>query len=264
MTPTPPPSDMLLVPAGPFVMGADQGGEQDEHPAHRVTLAAFWLDRTEVTNRAYGACVKAGQCRSPRRRAWHRGARLPVTGVSWDDARDYCRWRGRRLPTEAEFEKAVRSTDGRRYPWGNRAPTPALTIALGQRRPSPVGSRPKGRGPYGHDDLAGNVWEWVQDEYDPIAYRRAGASRGVPGSCPEILATLQKLRGERKQGFTGSNPLPTVCERVLRGGAYNYPAEGLRASNRVHHPRRWRLKVAGFRCARDAAHTGRHPTAPVR
>jgi formylglycine-generating enzyme required for sulfatase activity len=116
-----------------------------------------------------------------------------------------------------------------------------------------VGSRPAGRGPYGHDDLAGNVWEWVADEYDPYAYRRPTAGRGRPGTCPEILATLAQLRRRGQRGFTGSNPIPRVCEAVLRGGAYNYPAEGLRATNRVHHPKHWRIRVAGFRCARDAA-----------
>ncbi len=243
------PVGMVRVDGGTFTMGTDVGGEPDERPAHRVTVAPFWLDRTEVTNAAYGRCVVAGVCRSPSRRAWHRGRRLPVTGVSWHDAGKYCRWRGRRLPTEAQFERAVRGPDGRRYPWGNSKPTSRLTIALGVRRPAPVGSRPEGRGPYGHDDLAGNVWEWMADEYDPFAYRRSTASRGRPGTCPEILAALGQLRRQRKRGFTGSNPIPRVCEAVLRGGAYNYPAKGLRATNRVHHPKHWRIKVAGFRCA---------------
>ncbi len=233
------------------MMGVDTGGDPDERPAHRVTVASFWLDRTEVTNAAYGRCVNQGGCRSPSSRAWYRGRRLPVTGVSWHDAVKYCQWRGKRLPTEAEFERAVRGADGRRYPWGNAPPTARLTIALGARRPASVGSRRLGRGPYGHDDLAGNVWEWVVDEYDPFAYRRPAAGRGRPGTCPEILIALRQLRRQRKQGFTGSNPIPRVCEAVLRGGAYNYPAPGLRATNRVHHPKHWRLKVAGFRCALD-------------
>jgi formylglycine-generating enzyme required for sulfatase activity len=243
---------MALVPAGPFLMGADAGGEEDEHPAHTVTLPAFWLDRTEVTSAAYDACVKARVCRPRGPRASHPGPTLPVTGVSWDDARAYCARAGKRLPREAEFEKAARGTDGRRFAWGNAAPTRALTVALGEPRPAPVGSRPAGRGPYGHDDLAGNVWEWMADLYDPIAYRRPSAPTGLPGACADILRTQDALRRAGKQGFTGSNPIPTTCERVLRGGAYNYPADGLRASNRVHHPGTWRLKMAGFRCARDA------------
>jgi formylglycine-generating enzyme required for sulfatase activity len=256
---------MLLVPGGPFTMGTDRGGEQDEHPAHTVTLPAFWLDRTEVTNAAYAACVAARAC-GPRAAhlasALHHGrdedfARPlePVTGITWDNAREYCAFRGARLPREAEFEKAARDTDDRRFPWGNDLPT-AQTTAFGRTGdgggPDDVGTHPLGRGPYGHEDLAGNVWEWTQDEYDPVAYSRPGAARGVPGTCDEIKKTLEELRAAHKQGFTGSNPIPTTCEHVLRGGAYNYAAAGLRTTNRVHHPGRFRLLVAGVRCAKDA------------
>ena len=258
------PDGMLLVPAGPFTMGADTGGEDDEHPAHTVSLPAFWLDRTEVTNEAHAKCVDAKTCRA---RAFVAGAshagpvenfgkpRQPVVGVSWDDAKTYCAWLGRRLPREAEFEKAIRDGDGRRYPWGNDPPTPALTVfarQMGHDATDEVGAHPSGRGPYGHDDLAGNVWEWIDDEYDPIAYQRATADSGVPGSCAEIMAAQNKLRAEGKQGFTGSNPIPNECEHVLRGGAFNYDAFGLRSTNRVHHPGRFRLVMTGFRCAKDA------------
>ena len=116
---------------------------------------------------------------------------------------------------------------------------------------SDVGSHPLGRGPYGHLDLAGNVWEWLADEYDPYAYRRVTAAEGKPGSCPEILTALAELRRTHRDGFTGSNPIPTECEHVLRGGAFNYSRTGLRATNRVHHPGRFRLVMSGFRCAKD-------------
>lgn len=261
------PHDMLPVAAGPFVMGADQGGEADEHPAHVVTLGTFWLDRTEVTQEAYGLCVAAKACRAADRTiAQSSGAgpdagfqrpRQPVVGVSWDDARAYCAHAGKRLPTEAEFEKASRGPAGpegpRRFPWGNEAPTPAhgaFGRAYGHATTDDVGTHPRGRGPYGHDDLAGNVWEWVEDEYDPVAYTRPSAPEGRPGSCVEILKSLADLRAKGLQGFTGSNPLPRECEHVLRGGAFNYPAEGLRTSNRVHHPGRFRLVMSGFRCAK--------------
>jgi formylglycine-generating enzyme required for sulfatase activity len=253
---------MLSVPGGTFVMGVDDEGEQDERPAHSVAVAGFWLDETEVTQRAYAECVAAGKCRTPDSLATSRlvfghpelfrRPDHPVVGVSWFDAKAYCEWRGRRLPTEAEWEHAARGDDGRRFVWGNAPAEPSRFGVFGGRRATePVGSRPEGRGPYGHLDLAGNVWEWVADEYDPYAYRRATRARGVPGTCPEILATLAELRRRGQNGFTGKNPIPVECERVLRGGAYNYGVNGLRASNRVHHPAHFRIAVAGFRCAKD-------------
>jgi formylglycine-generating enzyme required for sulfatase activity len=230
-----------------------------------VTLRSFYLDRTEVTNAAYDACVQARACEPAARNIaslthagddarFHRPTQ-PVNGVSWEDAQAYCAWRGARLPTEAELERAIRGDDGRRYPWGNEPPTQERTAfgrSLATGSTDDVGAHPSGRGPYGHDDLAGNVWEWTADEYDPYAYRRATASEGKPGTCDEIRAAQDELRREHKQGFTGSNPIPTGCDRVLRAGAFNYDADGLRATNRVHHPPRFRLVMAGFRCAKDA------------
>jgi formylglycine-generating enzyme required for sulfatase activity len=251
---------MLLVPAGPFTMGADSGGEEDEHPAHTVTLAAFYLDRTEVTNGQWSACVDAGVCqpKSEAVRAGHpdfNGPDQPVSGISWDDARAYCGWRGKRLPRETEFEKAVRDTDGRGFPWGDDPPTRDKAV-YSASHPEDVGTHSPGRGPYGHDDLAGNVWEWMQDEYDPYAYRRPGAGLGTPGSCAEILAAQDELRRQGKQGFTGTNPIPTECEHSIRGGAYNYDPHGLRATNRVHHPGRFRIPMLGLRCAADVPDAG--------
>ena len=251
------PAGMLLVPAGPFTMGADHGGQEDEHPAHVVTLAAFWLDAREVTNGDWDECVAAHVCRpkSETVRSEHpdfNGPRQPVSGITWDDARGYCEWRGKRLPREAEFEKAVRDTDDRRFAWGNDPPTHDKTV-FGSGHPEDVGTHPGGRGPYGHDDLAGNIWEWQEDEYDPYAYRRATAPEGKPGSCPEILAAQDELRRQNKQGFTGSNPIPTECEHSIRGGAYNYDPDGLRATNRVHHPGKYRIPMLGVRCAKDAS-----------
>lgn len=262
----PAPAEMLEVPGGTFTMGADGVGEADEQPAHAVTVRAFWLDRTEVTNARYLECVQAGKCEPFRddvaRRfgagpeAGFRGDLQPVVGVSYLDASRYCEFRGKRLPREAEWERAARGDDNRTFAWGNDKPTPAL--ACFGRKPgakgattSDVASHPSGAGPYGHLDLIGNVWEWTADFYDPFAYRRPGAAEGIPGSCSEILETQNALRKKKQQGFTGRNPIPTVCERVLRGGAFNYDAAGLRASNRVHHPETWKMLVAGFRCAKD-------------
>jgi formylglycine-generating enzyme required for sulfatase activity len=252
---------MALVPAGSFVMGADAIGERDEHPAHEVTLPAFYLDLTEVTNEAYAKCMAAGTCEEPDPKssmkngfgadARFRGPRQPVSSVSWDSARAYCAWVKKRLPTEAEWEKAARGTDGRRYPWGNAPPT-AKHARFESGVTADVGSHPLGDGPYGHHDLAGNVWEWVEDAYDPFAYKRPGAKAGAIATCDAALAALAELRNGGIKGYTGSNPLPTECERVLRGGAFNYGGPGLRASNRVHHPARYHLVMSGFRCARDA------------
>jgi formylglycine-generating enzyme required for sulfatase activity len=252
---------MALVPAGTFTMGADAGGELDEHPAHQVTLPAFWLDLTEVTNEAWRPCVEAGRCpkvdeTSARKNGfgtdgWFRAPKQPVSAISWESARSFCAFAGKRLPTEAEWERAARGDDARTFPWGNDAPT-ADRAVFGGKLSAAVGTHPKGDGPFGHHDLAGNVWEWVDDVYDPIAYTRPGASVGKGGTCDEALAALEEIRKRGERGFTGSNPIPTECERVLRGGAFNYPAPGIRASNRVHHPARFRLVMAGFRCAKDA------------
>jgi formylglycine-generating enzyme required for sulfatase activity len=259
-------AEMLKVPGGTFSMGADGIGEGDEQPAHAVTLKGFWLDRTEVTNSRYLECMRAGKCAPFRddvaRRfgagpeAGFRGPEQPVVGISAIDAGNYCAFRGLRLPREAEWERAARGDDQRSFAWGNAKPTPEL--ACYGRKPGAkgattdaVGSHPKGAGPYGHLDLTGNVWEWTADLYDPFAYRRATAAEGVPGSCAEILEAQDHLRKTKQQGFTGHNPIPTICDRVLRGGAFNYDAAGLRASNRVHHPETWKLLVAGFRCAKD-------------
>jgi formylglycine-generating enzyme required for sulfatase activity len=263
----PAPPDMLQVPGGTFTMGADGVGESDEQPAHAVTIASFWLDRTEVTNSAYLGCVQAGKCQPFRDNVAQsfgagpetgfRADEQPVVGVSFHDAAAYCAYRGKRLPREAEWERAARGDDNRIFAWGNEkpgAPRACYGRKVGAKGATtdPVGSHPQGAGPYGHLDLTGNVWEWTADLYDPIAYRRPTATQGVPGSCEEILETQAWLRRTKQQGFTGKNPIPTVCERVLRGGAFNYDAAGLRASNRVHHPETWRMLVAGFRCAKDS------------
>ncbi|MBK6533070.1 MAG: formylglycine-generating enzyme family protein [Deltaproteobacteria bacterium] len=246
---TPPPPDRVRVPAGPFVMGEDARGEADERPRHTRTLPAYEIDRTEVTRENYERCVRAGRCTGPRPLdARFRDPRQPVVGVSWFQATAYCAWVGARLPTEAEWEKAARGGDGRTFPWGETYPTLRMaTFGHDEHtgHPDPVGSHPGFPSPYGALDLAGNVWEWVDDPYDPYAYREPT----VAPTCERALATLNDLRTRRVRGFTGSNPLPTTCERVLRGGGWNYGGAGLRSSNRVHHAPSYRLVMSGFRCA---------------
>ena len=254
------PAGMLLVPGGTFLMGLDAGGQLDEAPAHEVTLKPFYLDVTEVTNNAYNACVAKGTCRAHDADSAavnklgkdrdYRRPQQPISAVSWDDATTFCGSVGKRLPREAEWERAARGDDARAFPWGNEKPTRERAV-FGEAHTADVGSREKGKGPYGHHDLAGNVWEWVEDVYDPYAYRRGTAKEGVPGTCEEVLAAQDELRRRKQQGFTGTNPIPRECERGLRGGAFNYDGPGLRSSNRVHHPGRYRLVMSGFRCAQD-------------
>lgn len=252
---------MILVPAGPFIMGANSGGEPDEWPAHTITLPAFYLDENEVTNEDWAKCVAANECPPPEPSNAERnglgpdkrfrGPRQPVSSVSWFSARAYCAFVGKRLPTEAEFEKAVRGAEGRLYPWGNTPPGPMRAV-FGQSITADVGTHPAGDGPYGHHDLAGNVWEWLEDVYDPYAYRRPEAAHGQSVSCAVAEEAYNDLRRRNQQGFTGSNPIPTECEHVLRGGGFNYHALGLRSTNRVHHPPRFRMVMSGLRCAKDS------------
>lgn len=246
---SPPRPDRVRVAEGPFVMGEDTRGEPDERPRHTRTIPAFDIDRTEVSRDNYERCIAAGRCTSPRPLdARFRDSRQPIVGVSWFQATAYCAWVGARLPTEAEWEKAARGSDGRTYPWGETNPTLRMaTFGHDEHvgHPDPVGSHPGSPSPVGALDLAGNVWEWVADPYDPYAYREPG----VAPTCERALASLDDLRTHRVRGFTGSNPLPSTCERVLRGGGWNYGGVGLRSSNRVHHAPSYRLVMSGFRCA---------------
>ncbi len=181
-----PPRDRVIVPAGPFTEGSTRG-EEDERPSRRVTLKAFAIDRTEVTRAAFSRCVEAGRCRAPALAAGD--ANLPVTNVDWSDAQAYCKFAGGRLPSEAEWEKAARGTDGREYPWGNDADCAKANwgsfegegpcAGKNPGRPVAVGSYPGGASPYGALDMGGNVWEWVADKYDSSGERRV--VRG--GSC---------------------------------------------------------------------------------
>ncbi len=247
----PPTLDRVVIPAGEFVMGSNTSGERDERPEHRLALPAFAMDRTEVTRANYYRCVRAGVCED----AWlprdtFRDPAQPIVAVSWFAARAYCHWAGGRLPTEQEWEKAARGPEGRTYPWGNDAPTPARAVyhlRMNLGHPAPVGTHPGGDSPYGLHDMAGNVWEWTESVYDPYAYTRPS----TVATCESALASFADLRHRNDQSFTGAMGIPNQCQRVLRGGAWNYWPEGLRSSNRVHHEPTGRFPVSGFRCAAD-------------
>jgi formylglycine-generating enzyme required for sulfatase activity len=207
---------MVLIPAGEFFMGSEDGFP-DEAPVHTVSLDAYYIDLTEVTNRQYQDCVEARACNPPHRvdccteKPGHyifwpsyfgnpEFNNYPVIFITWYAARDYCTWRGGRLPTEAEWEKAARGTDGRPYPWGDEEPAPELLNfywlpGTFDVRPHyttmPVGSYPSGASPYGVLDMVGNVYEWVNDYYDARYY--ADSPRSNPTGPQE--GTYRIARG---------------------------------------------------------------------
>ncbi len=158
---------MMYVPAGEFPMGYDQG-HADEQPIHTVYLDAFWIDKTEVTTGMYVACTQAGKC--PKVEGMKPSSDLPIYNIDWQSANAYCSYAGARLPTEAEWEKAARGTDGRLYPWGMDLDKAKLSLFEGPGTLPPVGSAPDGASPYGALDMAGSAFEWVADWYSPTYY----------------------------------------------------------------------------------------------
>lgn len=267
------PPEMALIPPGEFRMGTPDGsdGLADERPERLVFLHAFLLDRFEVTNQDYAGFVRSTGHRPPANKnpastIWNGVdypqaiATHPVVNVSWDDAAAYCRWSGKRLPTEAEWEKAARGTDGRRYPWGNDWNWTTANSASywanrtidfqsgaewdafwltgdgariakekginGEVLTLPVGSFPNGVSPYGIHDLAGNAAEWVQDWYNPNYYRSAPLN---DPAGPESGAI-----------------------KAMRGGSWLKPAVSVRTSDRDWGIMDSRPSGTGFRCAKDA------------
>lgn len=175
--------DMVRVPGGPFIAGCTPGKDErcDHSRRRRVAVQTFFIDRTEVTVAAYRSCVQAGRCSAkavmmpveddePQPNAakecnWNHPDRdeHPINCVDWYQARDYCRWRHKRLPSEREWEKAARGIDGRPFPWGSKTPSDQPRAVIGWSRGStaPVGSAPAGVSVYGATDMTGNVWEWT-------------------------------------------------------------------------------------------------------
>ena len=221
----------VLILGGSFIMGDDENS-----PRRQIYVDGFYLDKFEVTVGRYAAFLKAtGDAKPPEE--WEtadlrNGADLPVVGVDWQDADSYCRWAGKRLPSEAEWERAARGNDERKYPWGGDAPTPEharfarpYRNAVYQDGVGRVGALPKGVSPFGIYDLSGNVWEWVGDWYAE-SFRRDD---------------VRNPRGPEKG--TG---------KVMRGGGWYDPADRVTATKRMHADPAQRDLEVGFRCAADA------------
>lgn len=220
---------MALIPSGEFRMGSEDG-HPHERPLHPVHLDAYVIDRYEVTNREYKRYLDVTG--SPQPEYWLGGAYPlgkadhPVAMVSWDDANAFARWAGKRLPTEAEWEKAARGTDGRSYPWGNEFEQHRVNCGKEVRDTTPVGSYAEGVSPYGLHDMAGNVAEWVADWYDERYYEQS------PPRNPK-------------------GPLLGIY-RVIRGGVFNDFPSGVRCTARFPAFHAVRLMNVGFRCVKDA------------
>lgn len=221
--------DVVRVPEACFTMGADDG-DFDEVPPHEVCVRSFYIDRVEVSNGRYQACVDAGECRPadryPRRPELSLPDR-PVVGVGWIDADRYCRWYGMRLPTDAEWELAAAGTDGRRYPWGNEAPSceRAVYAHCPPHSTVPVDSYPQGASPYGALHMGGNAWEWVWDWWSSGYYRRS---------------PRQDPRGPERGRMRG-----------IRGGCWNRTPWHVRVADRDSGVVGLRNNHVGFRCACD-------------
>ncbi len=220
---------MLVIPQGPFLQGsasADPDAREEERPQRQVTLSAYAMDRTPVTCAQYYAFAR--QTQRPLDDEWLmfndplRAPNMPVVHVSWFDARDYARWAGKRLPTEAEWEKAARGPHGHLYPWGDAPPHDELAWFDGKAHPAPVGARPRGASLYGVHDLAGNAFEWVHDWFDKRAYR---TPIGPNPRGPE--------QGKK---------------RVLKGGSFVHPAFALRCAARGRYAPDARRANHTFRC----------------
>jgi formylglycine-generating enzyme required for sulfatase activity len=252
---------MVYIPAGQFPMGSEFG-LIDEKPVHIVQLDAFWLDRTEVTNEMYRKCVQAGKCDEPSKLLYYNDPQYsnhPVVFVSWTDAVTYCSFVDRRLPTEAEWEKAAVWNPVRNeklvYPWGNEYDCSkgnfddeiqqdaslmqdGSVSCDGYSRTAPVGSFPAGASPYGALDMGGNVWEWVHDafiEVDPFN------------------AKVQNYYAySRFENPMGVSPMLTGY-RGLRGGSWNWVYGFGRSAYRLGFGKDDHYDAVGFRCVESAS-----------
>lgn len=237
------PVAMVAIAEGSFLRGSGmETGRADERPRRTIHLGAFMIDKYEVTNAQYLRFISATGHQEPFN-VYGTGSlfdvkgieTLPVVQVTWHDAANYCQWVGKRLPTEAEWEKAARGTDGRPYPWGGGAPSPRHVNFdrdwVATRTLLPVGSLPDGASPYGVHDMSGNAREWVQDWYAK-EYYRAAPDRNPKGPETGLL-------------------------KVIRGGSWHSFKSDIRAAARGKGGFALKTHGTGFRCARDVSTTPR-------
>lgn len=218
---------------GSFMMGSaddDNDASEDEKPAHPVRLDDYWIGKYEVSNQQY-------RKRAPNHQGRFSGAQQPVESVSWSEAQAYCKWLGGDLPTEAQWEYAARGPTNRRYPWGRSEPNADLAV-FGRNQdtdqPQDIASKPRGQGPFGTFNQAGNVWEWVIDCYQFDTYEKRGAA--IVTRNP-VFAPAGVCSSDR---------------RVVRGGSFNVGSVFLRTANRLGDPPRFQIRYLGFRCVRGS------------
>jgi formylglycine-generating enzyme required for sulfatase activity len=225
--------EMVQIPEGPFTMGSNEG-DPDEAPEHQVYLNGFYLDQKEVTQEEYTRFAKMTKRPMPRIEVFEDDQSkifkpgFAAMSVSWDEAAAYCKWAGKRLPTEAEWEKAGRGESKKIYPWGDKFVTNAANLdgsEDGYKYLAPPGSFDAGRSPYGHYDMTGNVAEWVEDSYDEHYYK--------------------------KSPFRDPKGPENADLKVVRGGSWRETEHNARLSKRFA-AKHWRTDVTiGIRCASD-------------
>jgi len=241
-------SDMATIPAGLFVMGTnDPRSNAQNRPEHRVELPAYRIDKYPVTQAQYARFIAATRYRPPLN--WEgghiqQGMKLhPVTMVSWFNARDYCQWAGKRLPSEAEWEKAARGTDGRRWPWGNGMHPERLNTYYVAGNTTAVTDYPTGASPYGVMDMAGNVQEWTADIFKPY-----------PGANASDKIYKPKLQDESY--MQGSEEKEQLLYRVMRGGSWKSDPFSTTTYHRNYSLPNYASDFFGFRCVAKVEDSG--------
>ncbi|MDQ6998789.1 MAG: formylglycine-generating enzyme family protein [Mariprofundus sp.] len=230
---------MIFVAAGSFEMGTNAArSNETDQPAHLVDVPAFWIDKFPVTQAQYAHFVVAKHYRAPLN--WEKGKiptgleEHPVTLVSWYNARDYCAWAGKRLPQEAEWEKAARGTEANRWPWGNKMDVSRLNTYYSIGHTTPVRQYEHGSSPYGAMDMAGNVTEWVFDEFKPY--------KVLKGQHVSFQPLKDQFTG------TGSEDVERTTNRVMRGGSWKSDPFSTESYHRNYSLPNMASDFYGFRC----------------